>query len=288
MTVYDLHSHSTASDGRLTPTQLVAEASQRNVDVLALTDHDTLDGLAEADFAAVAAGIRLVPGIEISVTWRERLFHIVGLGVDREDRDLQEGLVRLRGQRERRAEKMAVRLARAGIPEPLAGARGYQTTNILSRTHFAHYLAEIGAADSIDQAFAKYLYPGCPGYVAMEWAALQEAVSWIIGAGGVAVVAHPGRYRLEPMEMEAFLRAFVAAGGAAIEVVYAALAPEQIRRFASYARRFELFASLGSDFHRHGTERCLGDLPPLPADLTPVWQALPRGFAATDSSQGSS
>ncbi|MCB1761444.1 MAG: PHP domain-containing protein [Gammaproteobacteria bacterium] len=273
MTVYDLHSHSTASDGRLTPAQLLAEASRQGVDVLALTDHDTLDGLDEAAGAAESSGLRLIPGVEISVTWRARLFHIVGLGVDRNDAALRHGLTGLRGQRERRAERMAVKLAQAGIPEPLAGARRYQTTRILSRTHFAHYLAEIGAADSIEQAFDRYLYPGRPGYVAMEWATLKEAIGWIKGAGGVAVVAHPGRYRLDAIEMESFLRAFVDAGGGAIEVVYAALAAEQVRRFSHYARRFGLFASLGSDFHRQGTERCLGRLPPLPADLTPVWQA---------------
>ncbi|MCB1849820.1 MAG: PHP domain-containing protein [Gammaproteobacteria bacterium] len=276
MANYDLHTHSTASDGVFTPAQLLRHAHEAGVDVLALTDHDTLDGLQQAREAAAEYAVRLVPGVEISVTWEDTLFHIVGLGVDEHDNALLQGLAALREQRDRRALVMAQQLERIGIPDSLAGAKKYQSTRVLSRTHFAHYLAEIGAAGSIDAAFNQYLKPGTPGYVATRWASLAEAIDWINGAGGVAVVAHPGRYRLGEPVLQRFLGDFVDCGGAAIEVVYPSLAPDNVARFADYAGRYGLFASLGSDFHRPDTSRKLGQVGPLPDGTIPVWRG--RGW----------
>jgi len=167
---------------------------------------------------------------------------------------------------------MAQNLERAGIPDPLAGAKKYQSTRVLSRTHFAHYLAEIGVVGSIDDAFDQFLKPGKPGYAPTRWASLREAVEWINGAGGEAVIAHPGRYRLSEPELHRFFGAFIDTGGSAIEVVYSALQPASIERFAGYSRRYALRASLGSDFHRPNTPRKLGRVGPLPDATIPVWQ----------------
>ncbi len=273
MKVYDLHTHSTYSDGTLEPAALLSRAGRRGIDVLALTDHDSVGGLAEAREAADAEGIRLVPGVEISVSWRSRLIHILGLGIDETNRVLLEGLEILRRRRDERAELMAGQLRRVGIPDPLAGARSFQTTNILSRTHFARYLIDIGAANSFDAAFARYLNPGAPGYVPMQWASLSDALAWIRGAGGEAVIAHPARYRINEVLWKSFLGDFIAYGGCGIEVVCSNLDAASIERFAQIARDRELLASLGSDFHTPSASRELGALAPMPEKVTPIWQA---------------
>jgi len=270
--LYDLHSHSTASDGTLSPTALVHHASAQGVDVLALTDHDTTDGIDEARTAAAEAGVALVPGVEISVTWRGVTVHIVGLNVDIDNARLQAGLAGLREFRAWRGEEMARRLAKAGIPGALEGAQAFSQGEILSRTHFARFLVAAGHASDMRKVFGKFLTHNRPGYVSGEWAALESAVSWIRAAGGQAVIAHPARYRLSATRLRALIEAFIASGGEALEVVSGSHSAGDVHGMAQYARRFGLLASQGSDYH--GPEQSwleLGRLPALPSGCTPVW-----------------
>lgn len=275
----DLHCHSTASDGTLTPKAVVARALEQGVRVLALTDHDSIGGLAEAATAADMSGLKLVKGVEISVTWEGQLFHIIGLGIDPANEALQTGIEMLRRRRDGRGSAMAAGLAALGVPEPLAGARRQQTTNILSRTHFARHLVATGFAATVEEAILQLLVPGKPGYVHVEWATLDEAVGWIRAAGGDAVIAHPGRYRLETQQRERLVDAFMAAGGMGIEVVCGRMADDHIATYSELALRRGLRASLGSDFHEPGTGIEIGRLAALPDALQPVWKA--RDWAPT-------
>jgi len=270
----DLHCHSTASDGLLKPGELVARAAANGVEVLALTDHDDLSGLAEARAEAESRGIRFVDGVEISVTWERTTVHIVGLQVDPEDPVLRSGLESVREGRARRAEKIGDALEAAGIPDGLAGARRYaENPNLISRSHFARYLAGSGRAPDMKSVFRRYLVKDKPGFVEHRWAALADAVSWIRASGGTAVVAHPGRYKLSKAEMKTFLAEFRDRGGAGIEVVTGSHSPEQYLEFARVARELGLSASRGSDYHGKGESKAdLGALPRLPDDLNPVWR----------------
>lgn len=269
---YDLHSHSTASDGTLSPAELVTRAAQQGVDVLALTDHDVTDGLCEAQATAGTLGITLLPGVEISVTWQARTIHIVGLGIDPDNTVLQQGLASMRAFRDWRAEEMGRRLEKRGIEDAYAGASAHARGAILSRTHFARYLVERGYARDIGQVFKKFLTHGKPGHVAGEWAALPDALHWIHSAGGQAVIAHPARYKLTATRLRQLLGEFRQHGGVAIEVVSGSHSRDDCHAMANYAREFDLLASAGSDYH--GPEQAwleLGKLPPLPAGCTPVW-----------------
>ncbi|HEX4798314.1 MAG TPA: 3',5'-nucleoside bisphosphate phosphatase [Burkholderiales bacterium] len=270
----DLHCHSTASDGLLKPGELVARAAANGVEVLALTDHDDVSGLAEARAEAESRGIRFVDGVEISVTWERTTIHIVGLQIDPEDPVLRSGLESVREGRARRAEKIGDALDAAGIPDSLAGARRYaENPNLISRSHFARYLAGTGRAPDVKSVFQRYLVKDKPGFVEHRWASLADAVSWIRASGGTAVVAHPGRYKLSKPEMRAFLAEFKDSGGAGIEVVTGSHSPEQYLEFARVAREFGLRASRGSDYHGKGESKAdLGALPQLPDDLSPVWR----------------
>jgi len=270
---YDLHCHSTASDGVLSPAQVVQRAAANGVSVLALTDHDELAGLAGAAEAARAAGIRLVPGVEISITWRELSIHIVGLGVDPENETLATNLDFVRSSRGRRAARIAAELDRLGIEGSLEGAYAYaENPTVIGRTHFARFLVQRGIAPDVASVFKRYLARGKPGYVRHQWADVADAVAWIRASGGRAVVAHPGRYKLPRAELRRFFGEFKAAGGEGIEVVTGSHSPEQYGEFARLAREFGLLASRGSDFHGPAESLAdLGRLPPLPADLKPVW-----------------
>jgi predicted metal-dependent phosphoesterase TrpH len=270
----DLHCHSTASDGLLAPAALAERACARGVTLLALTDHDELSGLAEARAAAEARGLAFVDGVEISVTWRGTTIHVVGLRVDPRNAELRAGLETVRGSRMRRARKMGAALESAGIPDSFAGAMAHvENPEIVSRTHFARFLVERGYARDVRSVFHHFLVNGKPGYVPHEWAALTEAVGWIRASGGVAVVAHPGRYKLSRPELRELLGDFVDCGGTGIEVVTGSHAPEQYGEFAALARQFGLAASRGSDFHGPGESKVeLGALPQLPGDLEPVWR----------------
>jgi predicted metal-dependent phosphoesterase TrpH len=270
---FDLHCHSTASDGVLTPAALVRRAAANGVGVLALTDHDDLTGLAEAEAAASERGIRLVPGVEISITWGGITIHIVGLGVDPASDALARGLEHVRASRARRAERIAAEFDALGIPGTLEGAYSYAgNPNLVGRAHFARFLVEQGVARDVKSVFHRYLVAGKPAYVPHEWAELADAVAWIRASGGRAVVAHPGRYRLSRAELRQFLAEFGTAGGEAIEVVTGSHTRAQYAEFAQLAREFGFLASRGSDFHGpNESEIDLGQLPPLPADLKPVW-----------------
>ncbi|MET3120671.1 putative metal-dependent phosphoesterase TrpH [Oxalobacteraceae bacterium GrIS 2.11] len=269
----DLHCHSTVSDGLLSPTEIATRAHQHGVDVWALTDHDEISGVATAREVAKNLGMRHVGGVEISVTWAKRTIHIVGLQIDETNAGLVQGLDDTRHGRKQRAMQIGTLLADVGIPNAFEGAQRYVgNPDLISRTHFARYMVEGGYCKDISEVFKNYLVEGKPGFVEHRWAALQDAVRWIKNAGGVAVVAHPGRYDLSQLEMAAFLDEFKQHGGLGIEVVTGSHTPDQFIEYAKVAEQYGFLASRGSDFHGPGesiTE--LGALPPLPANLTPVW-----------------
>lgn len=272
----DLHCHSQVSDGTLTPEALAARARANGVQLWALTDHDEVGGLHRARTAAHACGLDHLTGVEVSVTFAGITVHIVGLGFDIDDAALTAGLAATRGGREQRAREMSAGLARAGIAGAYEGALKYVgNPELISRTHFARYLVEIGACGDTSEVFRKYLTEGKPGYVEHGWAALGDAVRWITQAGGIAVIAHPGRYKLTPNGEYALFSEFKTHGGRAVEVVTGSHLPSEYGKYADMAREFDLLASRGSDFHSIEDSRIdLGALPPLPAGLTPVWDAL--------------
>jgi predicted metal-dependent phosphoesterase TrpH len=273
---FDFHCHSAVSDGLLPPQEVARRAAANGVDLWALTDHDDLGGLAEAGEAAVEAGMRFVHGVEISIEWRKMPVHIVGLGFDPAHQRLAGGLDELRVGRIERAKRMGAAMAAIGIHGVYEGALGYVTNpGLISRAHFARYLVSIGIARDVSSVFQHYLTPGKPGYVDHQWATLEDAVSWITAAGGVAVVAHPGRYRMSGSDMRRFLDDFKDLGGQGIEVTCGSHSPDHIMHFARLARHYTFHASRGSDFH--GPEESyvdLGKLPQLPEDLKPVWRLV--------------
>jgi predicted metal-dependent phosphoesterase TrpH len=273
----DLHSHSVVSDGLLTPAELVAHAASKGIRILALTDHDDVAGLAEAESAAAQHGITLIPGVEISVTWRRRTLHIVGLRIDSQSLPLVQGLQEIRKGRHARAEGMAESLVKVGIQGSLEGAYQFAQQGIISRTHFAQYLVAQGYAPNIRSVFKKYLVKGKPGYFEYHWASLEDAISWIVESGGIPVLAHPGRYDLGRTNMLLLLEEFRNLGGIAIEVVTSSHSSEQYQEFARLAHQFGLQASTGSDYHGPGHSYLdMGQLPALPAGCVPVWQGWPE------------
>jgi predicted metal-dependent phosphoesterase TrpH len=281
---YDFHCHSTVSDGTLSPAELVARAAERGVKVLALTDHDDIAGLAEAAAAARQYGMQFINGVEISVSWGSHTLHIVGLRVNPEHAPLVAGLRSIRDGRGARARLMADSLAKVGIGGALAGAYHYAgNPSLIGRTHFARFLVESGHCKDVQSVFKNYLVSGKPGYVPHQWASLPDAVAWITGSGGIAVLAHPGRYtagrkKMGSTTMRELLREFVDLGGRGIEVVSGSHTPEQYAEFARYAKEFDLLASCGSDFHGPGESyRNLGHLPDFTPGCRPVWLAWEAG-----------
>lgn len=273
----DLHCHSTVSDGLLAPAELVRRASGNGVELLALTDHDEIGGLAEADAAAQQAEMRFVSGVEISVSWGDdQTVHIVGLGFDAAYEPLVQGLARVRSGRDSRAQRIAAELDKVGIHGAYEGALRYAgNPALISRSHFARYIVELGHAKEVKNVFDWWLAKGKPGYVAHPWATMEDALAWIAGAGGVAVVAHPGRYRLSRGEMGEMLSKFKELGGVGIEVLSGSHNEEHVREYAHLARHYGFLASRGSDFHGPGESWVdLGRLPDLPGDLQPVWTRL--------------
>jgi predicted metal-dependent phosphoesterase TrpH len=271
---YDLHCHSTRSDGLLSPTDVIRRAAGRGVDVIALTDHDELAGLAEARVAAREAGIAFVDGSELSVTWQDGTVHIVALGIDPENAALADGLDAVRTGRDARARRIGESLGQAGIPDAFEGALAYVTSErLISRTHFARHLIDAGHARDMKDAFKRFLTAGKPGHVSHAWATLAQAVEWIHGAGGQAVIAHPGRYKITPAELRALIAEFRDLGGDAIEVISPSHTNAQYAEFAGLARKFGLKASCGTDFHGPGESHFdFGDLPMLPEGIEPVWR----------------
>lgn len=268
----DLHMHSTASDGRLTPEDLVARVAAAGVRMMALTDHDTLDGLTRADAAAREADVTFVPGIELSARWARGVVHIVGLGIDPTEAGLMAGVAQQQAERHRRATRIAERLEQAGVEGIAARVEALVGAGVPGRAHFARDLMETGHARTIQQAFDRYLQRGRPGYAPVEWAAIDQVVQWIHGAGGVAVFAHPLRYRLSRGALRAAVKAFVEAGGGAIEVSNGGGGRDDVVAAAALARRFGLEASMGSDFHDPDFPWIrIGGFGPPPVDLAPVW-----------------
>lgn len=270
---YDLHAHSTASDGTLGPGELMQRAHAAGVQVMALTDHDTLEGLAEAASAARALGLGFVPGVEVSVTWQGLTVHIVGLNVDLESVILNRGLAGLREFRDWRAEEMGRRLAKAGIQGAYEGARALSNGRLISRTHFARFLVDNGCAADLRAVFRKYLVSGKPGHVSGQWAELADAIRWIRAAGGQAVIAHPARYPLTRSKLRRLIGDFAGAGGEGLEVVSGSHSRDDYFTMAHLARAFGLLASAGSDYH--GPEHPwieLGRLPGLPDGCKAIWE----------------
>jgi len=272
----DLHCHSTTSDGTLTPEQLAARAAANGVDLWALTDHDEVGGQQQALEAARAQGMKYLTGVEISVTFADVTVHIVGLGFDHTDPRMAEGLADTRDGRGPRAVEMGAQLAKVGIEGAYEGALKYVgNPRLISRTHFARFLVETGVCRDTAKVFRRYLVEGKPGYVPHRWARLGDAVRWITQSGGVAVIAHPARYDISPTVEYALFSEFKQHGGQAVEVITGSHTAAEAARYAAMAREFGLAASRGSDFHSPDESHTdLGQLPPLPADLTPVWTLL--------------
>lgn len=276
LTNADLHCHSRVSDGTLTPTELAARAKAGGVELWSLTDHDEIGGQAEARAAALALGMDYLTGCEISVSFAGQTVHIVGLGFDADDADLRAGLAATRGGRADRAMAMAKGLANVGIAGAYEGALRYVgNPDLVSRTHFGRFLVDSGVCTDQHEVFRRYLTEGKPGYVQHRWASLGDAVRWITRAGGVAVVAHPARYRFTPIEEYALFTEFIAHGGRGVEVLTGSHSQAEALSYGDLALEFGLLASRGSDFHAPGESRTeLGALADLPGRLTPVWSAL--------------
>jgi predicted metal-dependent phosphoesterase TrpH len=272
----DLHCHSIVSDGTLTPEALAQRAAANGVALWALTDHDEIGGQARAAAAAHAQGMRYLTGTEISVSFIGKTVHIVGLGFDAGNARMAQGLLQTRGGREQRAREMADQLAQVGIKGAFEGALRYAGNHeLISRTHFARFLVETGVCRETNEVFRKYLTEGKPGFVEHRWASLKDAVTWITEAGGVAVVAHPARYKFTANEEYALFTEFKNHGGQAVEVVTGSHTAAEYVTYADTAREFGLAASRGSDFHSPTESHTdLGTLPLLPTGLTPVWALL--------------
>ncbi|PLR49405.1 phosphatase [Chimaeribacter arupi] len=276
-TLFDLHSHTTASDGFLTPAALVARAVEMRVGVLAITDHDSVDGLAAAAeaIAAQQLPLRLVNGVEISTLWENHEIHIVGLNIDPQHPMMQALLAQQRLYRQQRAEEMARRLEKAHIPGALAGALRLADGGAVTRGHFARFLIEAGKAENVAQVFKKYLAKGKTGYVPPQWCTIEQAIDVIHQSGGQAVVAHPGRYDLSAKWLKRLLAFFAEHGGDAMEVAQCQQAPNERTQLAQYAQQYQLLASQGSDFHQPCSWIELGRKLWLPGGVEPVWRDWP-------------
>jgi predicted metal-dependent phosphoesterase TrpH len=272
----DLHCHSTASDGLLPAAEVARRAAKNGVDMLALTDHDNLDGLVSARAVANDVGMTLINGVEISIEWEGLQIHVLGFAFDAEDTTLNDGLAAIRSGRIDRAQRMSAELEKIGIRDAFEGAmRHAENPSLISRAHFARYLVESGVCKDMRSVFDAYLVPGRPGYVAHRWATLPDSIGWILGAGGIAAVAHPGRYKLTNRNMRRFLSEFKDIGGQAIEVMSGSHSPENVSTFTRIAKEYDFLASRGSDFHGPGESYVdLGKLAPLPDGLKPVWEAF--------------
>jgi predicted metal-dependent phosphoesterase TrpH len=276
LTNADLHCHSVVSDGTLTPEALAERAKANGVELWAMTDHDEIGGQARAIAAARAVGLPYLTGTEISVTFLNVTVHIVGLGMDHQNAELFAGLHATRSGREQRAREMADGLARVGIQGAFEGALQYVgNPELISRTHFARFLVETGVCKDTNEVFRKYINDGKPGYVPHRWATLSDAVGWITRSGGMAIIAHPGRYKFTANEEFALFTEFKAHGGRGVEVVTGAHGPADVVKYTDFCREFGLLASRGSDFHSpEESHTDLGRLPDLPGQVTPVWEAL--------------
>lgn len=272
----DLHCHSTISDGVFSPDDLAKRAKESGVTLWSLTDHDELSGQAIASETAREIGLQYLTGVEISVTWAKQTVHIVGLGINPNDATLLEGLRETRAGRASRAQRIGERLSVLGMPGAFEGALAFAgNPELISRTHFARFLVQAGYFPNVQDVFDRLLKDDGPAHEPMQWASLEAAVHWIHGAGGVSVIAHPGRYKYSSTQFGALFDTFKDLGGRAIEVVTGSHSVPQFKEYAQVARHYGFQASCGSDFHSPDESRVqLGSLPPLPSDLKPVWQDL--------------
>jgi predicted metal-dependent phosphoesterase TrpH len=272
----DLHCHSVVSDGTLTPEELAQRAHANGVKLWSLTDHDELGGQERAKAAAANLKMDYLAGVEISVTWMGQTIHIVGLGINHQDPDILNGLKRTREGRGDRAKQMAEQLLQVGIPGAYEGALHYAGNHdLISRTHFARFLVEKGICKDTEHVFKNYLVEDKPGYVPHRWANLDQAIDWIKHAGGIAVIAHPGRYKLNAMQRDELFQFFKDHGGLGIEVITGSHSPDQYQEYGKIAKQYGFLASRGSDFHDPSESHIdLGVLPLLPEHLTPVWSVF--------------
>jgi hypothetical protein len=280
----DLHCHSTVSDGTLSPEQLALRAKDHGVALWSLTDHDEVSGQHRAASAARAAGLDYLSGVEISVSFAGQTIHIVGLGIDPDDATLRHGLADTRNGRSKRARAIGDALSAVGIDGALDGAQALAgNPDMVTRTHFARWLVATGVCRDTHEVFRRYLVRGKPGYVAQQWATLSDAVDWISGSGGIAVIAHPARYKISANEEWALFQEFKACGGRGVEVQTASHGDADVAKYSALAQQHGLLASRGSDFHSPGESRIeLGALPAMPAGLTPVWSELQARIARAD------
>jgi 3',5'-nucleoside bisphosphate phosphatase len=269
----DLHCHSVVSDGTLTPEALACRAHANGVQIWSLTDHDEVGGQERAKKAAEDLGMKYISGVEISVTWSSQTIHIVGLGIDHTNAALIEGLYQTRNGRSKRAQEIAAQLDQIGIKNAYEGALQFVgNPELISRTHFARFLVDSGVCKDTNEVFANYLIEGKPGYVGHEWANLTDAVNWITQAGGIAVIAHPGRYNYTSLQLNELYGQFKDMGGRGIEVVTGSHTKDEYKTFAKVALQHGFLASRGSDFHSPTESHVdLGTLPDLPSQLQPVW-----------------
>ncbi|MFK8069067.1 MAG: PHP domain-containing protein [Gammaproteobacteria bacterium] len=273
--IIDLHMHSTASDGVLSPTELVELVYENKVNVMSLTDHDTTDGLEEARYAAKQKGIKLINGVEMSASWNKKVLHIIALNIDPENRQLIEALENTKKQRLERAERIAKKLEGAGITGSLEGAKKFSNGGLITRPHFAQYLVETGKAKDPQDAFKRYLGNNKKAYVSTEWPSMEVVLDLIKQAGGIAILAHPLRYRLTASWMRRLLTSFKENGGQAMEVVCGYYTSTEIETSTSLALKFDLMGSVGSDFHGHNQySNQPGNFPALPSSIMPVWSLL--------------
>lgn len=270
----DLHTHSNVSDGSLSPAALVDRAKEYGVELLALTDHDTTAGIAEASIQARQVGIQLVAGVEFSSQWSGRGIHIVGLGVDPTADQLIAANDQQQQVRLRRAEMIAAKLEKLGCPNALAGAQELAGTSVIGRPHFAQYMLNVGMVKNLNAAFKKYLGAGKPGDIKLGWPEFEEVVGWITGAGGVAVVAHPDKYKMTRTKLCHLLDDFIEAGGQGIEVVSGNQDRNVTNKLLQLAELKQLWVSTGSDFHHPGRPwNELGSQQRLPKHTLPnVWE----------------
>ena len=268
--IVDFHMHSHCSDGQLTPQQLVELAVARGCEQIAITDHDSI--AAYAQLGEPNLPVKVVPGCEFSANWRGREIHIVGLNLDLHNPSLLDGIEHQQQARCSRAERIGELLARQGFHEALAGAKALAAGGSLGRPHFARYLVELGAVTNTQQAFKRYLAIGKPAYVRTQWAEIEQVCHWIRAAGGVAVLAHPLKYKITLTKLRALLVAFKEAGGQGLEVISGAQTPDQTKRLAALAGQFQLHASVGSDFHQPDQPwAALGKVATLPESCSPIW-----------------
>lgn len=276
-TPYDLHAHSTASDGTLSPTELMTRGHEAGIQTMALTDHDSTEGVAEAKAQADKLGMGFVPGVEISVSWNGMTIHMLGLGVDINSEPLQTGLAGLREFRDSRAQLIGERLGKAGIADAYQGAKDIANGGLISRTHFARFLVEKGHAKDVRDVFKHFLVNNKPGHVGGKWADLEEAIAWVKEAKGQAVIAHPARYRATRSKLRKLFRDFKEFGGEGLEVVSGSHSKNDFFTIAQHAKDFDLSASAGSDFHDPNTPWIrLGNLPEIPRGCRPIWHDWPR------------